>query len=183
MNNERCLIVYFSHSGYTKKLARELSRNIKCDIEEIKTDISYNGILGYQRALFHALFNRSPEIKKLKHNPIDYNLVIVGGPVWAGSIAAPVRSFLKNYKDQLKNVAFFITQGGHLKNIQAFDQMKQASGKTSLANLSVIDREILDEALTQKVSNFINGLNLQNVFPIREKMPKSEQRLSNEHLM
>lgn len=61
MNTEKSLIIYFSNSGYTKKLANELSRNISCDIEEIKTAVSYSGFFGYQRAMFHAIFGKVPE--------------------------------------------------------------------------------------------------------------------------
>ena len=163
MNNKKCLVVYFSVSGFTKKLAKELSRTLSSDIEEIKTLDIYSGFFGYQRALLQAVFNRQPQIKKLKHNPADYDLVIVGSPVWGGSISGPVRTFLNEHKDNFKEIAFFLTQGGQYGRSQVIKQMENICGKPEMANFAVSDKELNDGSFTKKVALFVSEL--------KEKMP------------
>lgn len=174
MNTEKSLIVYYSNSGFTKQLAKELSRNIHCDIEEIKTSISYSGFFGYQRAFFHSLMNREPLIKRFKHNPADYNLVIVGGPIWAGSTAAPVRSFLVSNKDIIKNIAFFSTQGGPYGKKQLFEQMEKLCGIKPMACLSVTDKALTDGTFQQSVWIFLNELQQNIAKKIGIKISKRE---------
>jgi flavodoxin len=178
MNSEKILVVYYSNTGYTKKLAREIAKNLNCDIEEIKTTSLYSGFFGYQRALFHALFKREPKIKNLKHALADYNLVIVGGPVWAGSISGPVRSFLTNNKEHIKNIAVFLTQGGHFGKTQSFKQMELASGQKALAHLALTDRELIDEAFKQKLSSFIYEIQGKKINNSKKSTQKGARQIS-----
>ena len=46
MSPEKVLIVYFSRTGRTKILARELANKLGCSIEEIKTPVRYSGFFG-----------------------------------------------------------------------------------------------------------------------------------------
>ncbi|MDO9183262.1 MAG: flavodoxin, partial [Bacteriovorax sp.] len=101
MNKGKILVLYFSNSGYTKKLANEISQNLMADLEEIKTSVSYTGFLGYQRALLHSIFKKEPKINGLHHQLTDYDIVIVGSPVWAATVASPINSFLKNNKENI----------------------------------------------------------------------------------
>ena len=162
MRAEKILVVYFSQSGHTKKLAKEISRNLKCDIEEIKTTSSYGGFLGYQRALLQSILKLKPKIKSIRHNLENYDLVIIGGPVWAGSISSPVRSFLSHNKKKLNDVAFFLTRGGPFEKSNLFDQMEQALGKNSLATLSVSDKELDNGKFKKNITTFMSELGDKN---------------------
>jgi flavodoxin len=177
MNTEKSLIIYFSNSGYTKKLAKELSRNINCDIEEIKTPVSYSGFFGYQRAMFHAIFGKAPEIKKLKHNPANYDLVIIGGPLWAGSTSGPVRAFLVEYKNLIRNISFFTTQGGPYGKKQLFLQMEEICGKKPIACLSVTDKSLNENDYQQSVWTFLNELQKNFAKTIGINPPKTEYQI------
>lgn len=168
MNSDKILVVYFSRSGETKTLAREISQKLNCALEEIKPLKSYSGILGYQRALLQALFKRTPDIRPLQNNINDFELVILGSPVWNGSLSGPARSFIAKHKSELKNVAFFATQGGKYGQKKIFEQMKNYSEKTPLAVLSVTDKEISSGTYKNSVSSFVSKLNLRN--------PKIEKR-------
>lgn len=161
MKTQKTLVVYYSNSGFTKKLASELSRKLNSDIEEIKTSAIYTGFFGYLRALAHSLLKQEPLIKQFKHNPADYDVVIVGGPVWAGSLSGPVRTFLDSYKNNLKHVAFFLTQGSPVSKLKVFNQMGKIIGKNPLANLSVSDKELNDGTFVQKTSTFLSNFQIE----------------------
>ncbi|MBC7537369.1 MAG: hypothetical protein H7281_01005 [Bacteriovorax sp.] len=182
MNLEKKLVIYYSSSGHTKKLAREISRKVNCDIEEIKTPTSYSGLFGYPRALIHAFLKTEPVIKKLKHNPADYDLVIVGGPIWAGQLSSPIRSFLTKNRDNLKNVAFFLTQSVQYGSEQVFEQMELVCGKNPSGYLAVTEKELNDGAFKERISFFLSELQEKNPKIISKKVirkvpPKSSRRL------
>jgi len=56
-------------------------------------------------------------------NPADYDFIIIGTPVWAGSFALPIKAFLDQNDLSDKKIALFAThQGGignALKNMRA----------------------------------------------------------------
>jgi flavodoxin len=52
-----------------------------------------------------------------------YELVVLGTPVWAGSIASPMRSYLFLHRLQFRQVAFFATMGA-VGAGQTFSEMK-----------------------------------------------------------
>ncbi|MDD4974561.1 MAG: flavodoxin [Bacteriovorax sp.] len=182
MNSEKRLVIYYSNSGYTKKLAKEISRNLNCDIEEIKTPVSYAGFFGYQRALLQAIFKRVPKIKKLKHNPADYDLVIVGGPVWGGAVSGPIRSFLAEYRDNLKDVAFFLTQGGQYGRGKVFEQMEQVSGKNPMAYLAVTDKELSNGVFRERILYFLSELQEQTPTMVSKRVPKQTRQTASTRL-
>ena len=53
----------------------------------------------------------------------DYRLVILGTPVWAGRCSAPMRSFLREFGEELREVAYVITRSSDNHYDQVFDQM------------------------------------------------------------
>lgn len=173
MNSEKILVVYYTRSGNTRILANEISRELQCDIEEIRTPHSYSGFLGYQRAFFHAVFKKKPVIRQLNKNPTDYDLVIIGSPFWAGLIPGPIRTFLDRYKTDFNNVAFFLTQGGKLGQKKFFDQMKKISDKKPLAHLAVSEKELSTGDFKENVSFFLDEL--------RFRGPKLERKRAKVH--
>jgi flavodoxin len=107
----KSLVVYYSRSNITKKLAENIAGEIDADIEEIVPKVNYQGKLGYARGGKHALSEKIIEIEDTKFNPEDYDVVYIGAPVWAGKIANPTLSYIKQNEGKLKNVKFFMTAG------------------------------------------------------------------------
>jgi menaquinone-dependent protoporphyrinogen IX oxidase len=58
----------------------------------------------------------------------EYDLVLIGTPIWACTMASPVRSFLQEYKEKLPRVAFFCTMGGDDAS-DTFSEMEDLSEK------------------------------------------------------
>jgi len=109
----KTLVVYFSRSGVTKKVAGKVSELLGCDLQEIVPTRGYSGLFGWFRAGKETAKKHLPEIHDLERNPADYDLVVVGTPVWANTMASPVRSFFEKYHDSLKKVSLFATKGGN----------------------------------------------------------------------
>jgi flavodoxin len=162
MDGKKILVVYYSRTGATRKVAEEVAKQLSCELKEIKSTPSYPlGVIGYQRALFHTLFKKDIKISIDQSDVKKYDLVIVGGPAWGGLPAIPVRRFLEVYKNDLKEVAFLMTQGGESGREKFFTKMREACGKSSRAQLAVSKKDFDKGDIKKTVSTFISQLNLK----------------------
>lgn len=107
------LLAYYSMGGNTRRVANELGEAVDADVEEIDEPRPRHGATGVLRALLDATLRRKAAIRPVRHDPADYDLLIMGGPVWGGRLAAPVRTYAERYGRRAPNVAFFCTEGGH----------------------------------------------------------------------
>ncbi|TWI46802.1 flavodoxin-like protein [Pseudoduganella flava] len=135
------LIVYFSRSGYTRRVAEAIAAGCAADIEELRPLRDYQGIGGYLRAALDTLRLRTPELQPLTHDPSAYQLVLVGTPVWAGHVPAPVYSFLSHHGAQCRRLAAFCTMGGSGGD-KVLDKIAELAGKPLAGRLVLTDRDI-----------------------------------------
>ena len=137
------LIAYYSMSGNTRRIANEIRDATGADIEEIGEIKPRRGAGGAFRALFDAVTRRTPPILVADHDPAEYDLLVIGGPVWAGRIASPVRTYAKRYGTHAQHVAFFCTEGGRGAD-SAFADLQKLCGRAPEATL-VVDAEHLPQ--------------------------------------
>ena len=105
----KSLVVYYSRTNTTKKLAESIASNVNADIEEIIPKVNYQGKMGYARGGKHAISEKIIDLEEQKFNPADYDMVYIGAPVWAGKVATPTLSYLKHNEGKLNNVNFFMS--------------------------------------------------------------------------
>ena len=135
MTRKKALVVYYSRTGTTQKLAEEIAAQMGCDVERLTDTKGRAGVLGFLVACKDSLFKKSTDLQGLGSDPADYEVVIIGTPVWAGSVSTPVRTFLAQAKDKLPAVAFFLTTGS--SGIEGtFSAMAELCGKQPIARLS-----------------------------------------------
>jgi flavodoxin len=135
----KSLVVYYSRTGNTKKVAEALASMLKCDIEELadkKSSKSREGLFGYLRCCKEGMKKIMPEIEKTKNNPASYDMVIVGAPNWGSNMASPVRTYLAINKSKFKKVAFFCTMGGQSPG-KTFIDMEEICSKKPVALLGL----------------------------------------------
>jgi hypothetical protein len=72
MAGSRILVVYYSRSGTTRKIAEALSEALTCDLEEIVEDTSRSGLFGYMRSLVEARQKRPSMIVPAKREVSSY---------------------------------------------------------------------------------------------------------------
>jgi flavodoxin len=137
----RILVVYFSRTGYTRRVAEEVARDCKADLEAIDESKPRSGLLGYWRSAREALGKRLVPIAAAKRDPAAYDIVVLGTPVWAGALCSPMRSYIEAHKGAFKRVAFLATQGGSGAP-KVFASMSELCGQPPLATLALSDREI-----------------------------------------
>lgn len=119
------LCVYYSRTGATEKLMKEIAAELKCEAVKLDDGVDRSGLRGWMRSGMQAMARRLPPVQPLK-TAVQlgfYDLVIIGTPVWAGRCSAPVRSFLMEYGDQLRRTAYVVTRSSDVRYEEVFDQM------------------------------------------------------------
>ena len=157
MGASKTLVVFYSRSGTTRRIAEALSAALKCDLEEITEPRPRTGFLGYIRSLLEASRKRPCTILPKKHEISSYDLVVIGTPVWAWSLSSPVRAYLMATASQLPKVAFFCTLGARGSE-SAFAQMTTIVGKKPRAVCAITQREVLSGSYSDRLSAFEKAL-------------------------
>lgn len=138
----------------TKKLAESIKTALGADIEEIIDTKNRAGAFGYIFAVRDAMKKKLTELKPLNYNPADYDLIIVGTPMWAATVSTPIRTYLENNKGKFKSVAFFCTMGS-TDPAKTFAEMENICALKPKAILAVTDQEIVKNDYQAKLESFI----------------------------
>jgi flavodoxin len=153
MKNPRILLAFYSRSGGTWAVANQIRESLGCDVEEIVDRIDRRGLSGYVRSAVDATFHRPADLRPLTADPGDYDLVIVGTPVWNASVSAPVRTFLER-AGRLHRVAFFLSHGGS-GSARVFRQMERLSKTRPIATLAVRESAVRRGRIQDDVEAFV----------------------------
>ena len=153
----RVLVVYYSRTGTTKKVALAIAQALSADLEQIADPMPRGGVLGWLKCGFDATFKRCTPIAPPKLWPGIYDLVVIGSPTWNGSIASPVRTYLMRERLQLGAVAFFSTCGGRGADA-VVAEMAEVSGHAPTATLELKESEVLGGLLAEKVAPFVRAV-------------------------
>lgn len=160
MTASKVLVVYYSRTGTTRRLAEALAKALQADIEPVIDTKSRSGVVGYLRSVAEALQKRGAPLKPMKADPRSYDLVVIGTPVWAWSVSSPVRSYLAANRGCLPDVAFFCTMGSRGSE-RAFAEMQAIAGKAPRARCAVTAREVASEAYGRHIAQFLEQLTAQ----------------------
>jgi len=152
LGGHKILLVYYSRTGNTRVVAEAISKKLGCDLEEITEPKNRNGLMGYMSAGSDAQKAIITAINPTKQNVEDYDLVIVGTPIWAWNISAPIRSYLAANKDKFPKLAFYITLDG--RSGETLRNMENVAGKASLASELFYSSEIKKKNYQEKVERF-----------------------------
>jgi flavodoxin len=156
----KVLVVHYSRTGTTRKLADAIVAATGWDVEPIVDTCDRGGFWGFLRSGFQAVTQRRTRLQPSRRDLRSYDLVLIGSPVWDRSVSTPVRTYLGDHAAELPNVAFFLTFGGDGKE-QAFSQMSALSGKAPLATLALTQEQMLHDTPVEAVARFVEGLVLQ----------------------
>lgn len=107
------LIVFYSYTQNTKKVASEIQKILNCDIVELFPEKPFSN--DYD-AVVNEWQNNSikdeVEIKPIEKNLEEYDNIILGSPIWWYTITPVVTTFLKKYDLSGKNIYPFFTSAG-----------------------------------------------------------------------
>ena len=159
----KVLVLYYSQTNNTKLVAEQIAGMMQADIEAIEAVNPYDGDFDatIQRCLQERQDGVLPEIKPLKSKISKYDVIFIGYPVWFGTYAPPIITFLKDYDLSGKEVVPFCTFGsGGLESSMA--DMKQAQPNAKIEcgfgiRAARLDKVTAEVSVFLKENNFIEG--------------------------
>ncbi len=111
---EKILIAYFSWSGNTRGIAREIQRQTGADLLELEPVEPYSD--DYNTVLMEAQEDQHkqarPVLRDLPESIDGYDVILLGYPNWWASIPMPVATFLESYDFSGKTIVPFCSHGG-----------------------------------------------------------------------
>ncbi|HVP99941.1 MAG TPA: hypothetical protein VMT57_00315 [Candidatus Thermoplasmatota archaeon] len=151
------LVVYYSRTGRTKRIAEEIAKKLQADIEEIIDLQQRSGPLGFIHGGRQAKKKELTQIKACSKEPSQYHIVIIGTPIWYLTMATAIRTYLHQNKDHLLQVAFFCTYGG-IGVEHTFTDLEDLCGKKPVSKLGVATMDIIRGTYSGSMDRFINEL-------------------------
>jgi flavodoxin len=149
----KSIVVFYSRTGTTKRIGEALAHLLASDCEELIDTKKRSGPLGFVSAGRDAKTKKLTALVDIKHDPVLYDLVILGTPVWGGTVSSAMRTYISANKSKFKRVAFFCTQGG-TENKQLFDEMETLCEQRPVDVLAVSQQEVKTEAYHGKLRQF-----------------------------
>ena len=127
MKQQKILVVY-SWSGNTEAVAKKIQAGTKADLFKIELQkpypTDYSACVDEYRADKRG--NRVRPLKRKLENISDYDTIYLGSPIWSGTIALPVKTFLAEHDLSGKRIIPFVTHGGGGAGSSFADMKKQA---------------------------------------------------------
>lgn len=162
---EKVLVVYFSLTGNTNNVAKIMVDSTKGEVFEIEPDFDYSQV--QSRTEMEDLGKQQveegfkPELKNPVTDIDDYDLILVGSPVWWYSVSPPVMSFLSQYDFTGKKVAPFCTCGSDAGDF--FTQFEETIPDAEvLKGLTLTEYELRDdEGAKKKIETWLNDLGFE----------------------
>lgn len=147
------LVIYYSLTGHTKDIARQIQEKTGGDIYEIKTEKTYTSPSVYLESKKELASKKYPVLKKdFVPDVASYDTIFVGGPVWWYTMAPALYSFLNKTDFKGVRVVPFSTQGSNYGKFFA-------DFKRKVQNAELLEGESfnnVDESFDEEVSNKIN---------------------------
>ena len=122
----KTLIAYFSFSGNTMELANMIEEEVSGDIFRIVPEIPYTNDDVYNRAQSELNGKIRPALKAHLDKDIfaNYELIILGFPIWWYDLPMPVWSFVEEYDFSGKTVIPFYTHNGSSSGLQVSKHLR-----------------------------------------------------------
>ena len=116
--NGKYLVLYCSRTSNTERAAQQIRTTLGCDILEVEPEAAYDDdydAMSERAQAELAAIRRGdyPPIRTSVANFDAYDFVFVGYPIWYGSMATPMQTFLHEHAAKLagKRIALFATSG------------------------------------------------------------------------
>jgi flavodoxin len=110
----RILVVYYSLTGNTKFIAETIKTELNADILPLKPikELSADSAMRYFWGGFQTFMKKKPKLEDYTVTPEEYDLLVLGTPVWAWRYSPPIHSFINKHDLSSKKVALWMCYAG-----------------------------------------------------------------------
>ncbi len=154
----KALVVYYTLSGSTGKVAKEIKKILNFELWEVGIR-RVKPKSGFFRVVIGTLMSRMVDIRHSKYNLDEYDLVFLGTPSWLGKPNSVVLSFIDKLPD-LRNKKFICFSVGMLGGKHAAESLSSAVVQKNGTVLGTYWFNVneLKEGLNDEVKKFIKSL-------------------------
>ena len=158
--SKKMLVAYFSHTGNTRAIARQIQEATGADVFEIVPANPYPAAYGdvLARGRQELNDNMMPKLKSEVPSLAPYDVIFVGSPNWFNTIVPPVMTFLSGRDFTGKTVVPFVTHGGGGMGKSLQDLKRLAPGATVLQGRAFRGDAVADAG--EDVRMWLRGLKL-----------------------
>lgn len=153
----KALVVYFSRTGQTTRIAKEIARRCDAHLDVILPQHPSAAWLGDWRYHWQALTRAEPPIQRPSRNPAHYDLVIVGVPVSRTGLAPPVRTYVREYGPRIQQLALFCAEGKGI-DTRGFSELTTLYGKKPVATFGVASKHLPTIATRKQLIDFVDSV-------------------------
>jgi flavodoxin len=150
----KSLVVYYTRTGATEKVALDIAERLGSEVEKILDLKKRKGLFGFLSGGKDSVGKKLTQIDTLKKDPEKYDVIIVGTPVWAGTMAPAIRTYLNIHHP--KKAAFFCTCGN--SSGRAFPDMLELAVDTKLKGELSLTAKELKQDYSRKVDEFVEKI-------------------------
>ena len=151
------LVVFYSRTGRTRKVGEAIATTLDCDSEELVDTRKRSGPIGFIRSGREAQSKQLTVLQPVKRDSSLYDIVILGTPIWAGTMSSAMRTYIAENKSKFNRVAFFCTQGG-TEYKRVFDEMEALCDKQPVGTIAIRQNEVKKGEFQEKVRQFADSV-------------------------
>ena len=144
----KSLVVYYTRTGNAKFVAETIAAELGSDIEEVVDLKKRAGKIGWMSAGKDATQEKQTQIGPTTRVPQDYDLIILGTPIWAWKPTPAIRTYIAKNDLSGKKVALFFTIDSNLK--QAVEKTKALIPNATFVGDIAIPRALDKKDETEK---------------------------------
>jgi flavodoxin len=153
----KTLVAYYSRTGITQKVALAVAKALSADVEELIDTKNRKGTLGFIVAGKDAATKKLVPIQPPQRHPGEYDLVILGTPVWANTMSSAVRMYLTDFGKDIRRAGFFCTT--HSSGIEStWSQMEELLGKPPVATAGFRQKHVKRDEHLAALDAFLEKL-------------------------
>ena len=122
----RRLVVCFSRMGYVRRLAAEEADRTGAQLFEIRPTERTEGTLGFWWCGRYGMHRWEMPIEGLPENLAQYDHVTICTPIWVFHLAAPVRTFCRMARGQIRRADYLLAhhqRSGYAGAAQEMDEL------------------------------------------------------------
>lgn len=105
----KTLVIYYTRTGNAKFAAETIAAELGADLEEVIDLKKRQGRLAFLPNGRDAMRGKETQIAPTKKRPNEYELIIIGQPIWAGSPTPAIRTYLNENDLAGKKIALFFS--------------------------------------------------------------------------
>ena len=155
---KKILFVYYSFEGNTEFAAQTAASATEMDVERL-VPVKEPPKKGFGKFFWggqSVMMHKTPALEPLRFDAADYENIIIGFPVWAGSFPPAVATYVKDHKPEGKSCYIVACSAGG-DAAKAIKKLTEAlSGNTVVDTLSLRDPAKDKEANAKIITGFIS---------------------------